>query len=89
MPTTRKRSGSSVTPPGHHSVDHWMTVPQAAEALGVSRYMVHKLKGRGQLEIEVMAGRDVVSRISVQRYLEARSAATNHTNGSDTAAEEG
>lgn len=47
--------------------DPFMTVKDAAAALGVSRSTVHQRKAEGKLEGQMVAGRLVIRRDSVER----------------------
>lgn len=47
--------------------DPWMTVTDAAEALGLSRFLTMKHAMRGALVVEVHAGHTVISRDSVEK----------------------
>ena len=50
-------------------VDRWMTVRQAAKALGIAPQTVYSRALDGHLTTEIIAGRRLVSRESVERVL--------------------
>lgn len=49
--------------------DRWMTVRQAAQALGIAPQTVYARALDGQLKTEVIAGRRLVERASVEQVL--------------------
>ena len=49
--------------------DPWLTVKDAAEMLGISRFLVLSRAAKGELETRTIAKRLVVSRASVERAL--------------------
>ena len=51
--------------------DIWMTLRQAALALGQTRHSVLTRIVKGELEAQIVAGRTVVSRESVERARQA------------------
>jgi excisionase family DNA binding protein len=55
--------------------DRYMTVQQAAAALGISRFLLLKRAASGEIATEEVAGRLVVLRESVERARAAASAA--------------
>jgi predicted transcriptional regulator len=67
MPATRKE------PVVTAGTDPWMTVPEAARALGVANATVLQIALRGDLETMTVAKRTYVKRASVEA-LKARSA---------------
>ena len=56
-------------------LDPWMTVPQAARAIGIANATVSSLALRGELRTQIVAGRTVVDRESVADYVARRDAA--------------
>jgi hypothetical protein len=57
------KESATVTAP----TDKWMTVQQVAVALETSRHLVLKRAAAGEFQTEVVAGRLVFSRASVER----------------------
>lgn len=47
--------------------DRWMSLPEAAKTLGVTRHAVMTRALRGELESQTVAGRTVVARADVER----------------------
>lgn len=54
--------------------DPWMTLPDAAEALGEVRQTILTRAVKGELEAKHEAGRTLISRASVERVLASRAA---------------
>ncbi len=54
--------------------DPWMTLPDAAEALGEARQTVLTRTVKGELEAKHEAGRTLISRASVEKLLADRAA---------------
>jgi len=52
--------------------DEWLSVINAAHLLGVSRVTVYKKMATGELKGETHAGRIVINRALLLRYLEKR-----------------
>ena len=52
--------------------DAWLTLPQAARMLGVARHTLLSRALDGEIVTEVIAGRRLVSRESVERALDER-----------------
>jgi hypothetical protein len=52
--------------------DPWLSVPQAAAELGLSKYLVLSAVAAGELSAGRAAGRTVISRESVARLKEQR-----------------
>jgi predicted site-specific integrase-resolvase len=49
--------------------DGWLTLPQAAKLLGIARHTLLSRALDGEIETQVIAGRRVVSRTSVEAAL--------------------
>lgn len=56
-------------------LDPWMTVPQAARAIGIANATVSALALRGALRVQTVAGRVFVERESVDAYIATRDGA--------------
>lgn len=54
--------------------DQYLSVAEASRRLGVSRPTVLAWAGKGQLVVEVIAGRPVVTRASVEQHQAANAA---------------
>lgn len=64
MATTRKKATRD------RPDDPWLSLPQAARALGVSRQTVLLRASRGELDSLSAAGRVLVARASVERAID-------------------
>lgn len=53
---------------------HWMGLVAASRAIGETRLRVLTLVVKGELEAKHVAGRTIISRASVERFLAARQA---------------
>jgi hypothetical protein len=63
MATAARRNGTD------EKKDAWLTLPQAARMLGVARHTLLSRALDGDIVTEVIAGRRLVSRESVERAL--------------------
>jgi hypothetical protein len=79
MPATRKdpeELSEPLSEPLSAPTDPWMSVPEAARALGVANATVLQMALRGELVNTLVAKRTYVARESVDRLLAARAAQT-------------
>lgn len=56
------------------AIDRYLSVPRAARELGVANATVLSLALRGELESDLVAGRTVITRASVERFISQRDA---------------
>jgi len=77
MTTARKNSAIGV----NGAAAEWVSLPKAAELLGVHRQKVLQLALKGQLDSEHRAEWTFISRESIERYLAATTQGARSANG--------